>query len=245
MQRFIQLRFYAELNDFLPINKRKRDFGFIPGFNQTVKDAIEALGVPHTEVDLILVNGEPVGFDALLQVGDRISVYPVFQSPGISPVNRLRPEPMRETRFILDVHLGKLCRYIRMLGFDAYYRNDLDDPEIIGRAVSEKRIILTRDLGILKNGKVVHGYFLRSQDAKKQLQEVIRRYGLGGQVKPFKRCMVCNGLMVKADKAEIEDMLERGTRMCYDEFFRCASCHKIYWRGTHYQRMQEFIRSVL
>lgn len=244
-RRFIDIRFYEELNDFLPLNKRKRDFGFAFKYNQTVKDAIEALGVPHTEVDLILVHGEPVGFDYQLQTGDRISVYPVFERLDISPVNRLRPEPLRETRFILDVHLGKLCRYLRMLGFDTYYRNDLDDPEIIERSVTEKRIILTRDLGILKNGKVTHGHFLRSQDSREQLQEVIRRFDLSRQVKPFKRCMDCNGLMTKVDKKEIEDQLKAGTKKCYEKFFRCTSCQKIYWEGSHYQKMQEFMRSVL
>lgn len=240
-----QFRFYEELNDFLPREKRKRDFEFTIKLNQTVKDAVEALGVPHTEVDLILVNGESVGFDYQLQDRDRVSVYPVFEHFDISPVNRLRPEPLRETRFILDVHLGKLCRYLRMLGFDTYYRNNLDDPEIIDRSISEKRIILTRDLGILKNGRVTHGYFLRSQNSKKQLLEVIQRFDLKSQVSPFKRCMECNGLMGRVDKKEIEHALKEGTKKCYNDFFQCSSCGKIYWEGSHYDRMHDFMKTIL
>lgn len=245
MEKTVQIRFYEELNDFLPHKLRKRDNIFALQVNQTVKDAIEAAGVPHTEVDLILVNSKSVNFDYVLQDGDRISVYPVFESLDISPLVRLRPEPLRETKFILDVHLGKLCRFLRMLGFDTYYRNDLDDPEIIERSVSENRIILTRDLGILKNGKVTHGYFLRSQDSKKQLQEVINRFDLKNQVKPFKRCMECNGPMGKVDKKEIEHQLKEGTKKCYNDFFQCRLCKKVYWEGSHYESMLVFINSVL
>jgi uncharacterized protein with PIN domain len=242
--RIIHIRFYEELNDFLPLSMQKRDIEYSFKINQTVKDAVEAIGVPHTEVDLILVNGKSVGFDYQLQVGDRVSVYPVFESLDISSVIRLRPEPLRETKIILDVHLGKLCRYLRMLGFDAYYRNDLDDPEIIERSVAEKRIILTRDLGILKNGQVTHGYFLRSQDSKIQLKEVMKRFDLKNQVSPFKRCMECNGLMSRVKKTEIEHQLKEGTKKCYDNFFRCSSCRKIYWEGSHFDNMKTFIKEI-
>jgi uncharacterized protein with PIN domain len=242
--RIIHIRFYEELNDFLPVSMQKRDIEYSFKINQTVKDAVEAIGVPHTEIDLILVNGKSVGFDYQLQVGDRISVYPVFESFDISPLVRLRPKPLRETKFILDVHLGKLCKHLRMLGFDTFYRNDLDDPEIIGRSVAEKRIILTRDLGILKNGHVTHGYFLRSQDSKIQLKEIMKRFDLKNQVAPFKRCMECNGLMSRIEKAEIEDQLKDRTKAYFDEFFQCTSCNKIYWGGSHFDNMKTFIKEI-
>jgi len=244
-ERLSFIRFYEELNDFLPEDRRKQDITFRVKYNQTVKDAIESLGVPHAEVDLILVNGRSVDFDYKLKNGNRVSVYPVFETLDISKVTKLRSRALREVRFILDVHLGKLCRYLRMLGFDTYYRNDLDDPEIIERSVKESRIILTRDIGILKNGVVTHGYWLRSQDSKKQLGEVIRRFDLGDRIRPFYRCIVCNGTMEKVDKADIEDRLENGTKKCFDEFYRCRNCKKIYWEGSHYTSMREFVDDVL
>ena len=117
-------RFYEELNDFLPKEKRKKRFehNFID--RASVKDVIESFGVPHTEVDLIIVNGESKNFSYIINDGDDISVYPVFESIDISNLQKLRPEPLREPKFILDVHLGTLARYLRMLGFDTNYRND-------------------------------------------------------------------------------------------------------------------------
>lgn len=244
VERISFIRFYEELNDFLPVARQKKRFPFHFKYNQTVKDAIESLGVPHAEVDLILVNGISVGFDHKLKHADEISVYPVFETLDISKVTKLRSQPLRQTRFILDVHLGKLCRYLRILGFDTYYRNDLDDPEIVERSVKENRIILTRDIGILKTGEVTYGYWLRSQDSKKQLGEVIRRFDLGSSIRPFYRCIVCNGRMQKVKKAEVEDRLEEGTKRCFNDFYRCRNCKKIYWEGSHYDSMRKFVDDI-
>ncbi len=243
-QRIAEFRYYEELNDFLPREKRKQSFPFTFKLNQTVKDAIESMGVPHTEVDLILANGRSVDFGYQLRNGDRIAVYPVFESFDIGPVTRLRPQPLREPRFVLDVHLGKLCKYLRMLGFDTVYRNDLDDVEIVDISRHENRIILTRDLGILKNGQVTHGYWLRSQDPRKQLREVIRRFDLQNQIRPFFRCTVCNGFVEKVDKNEVAHLLRENTRNCFKDFFRCTNCKKIYWEGSHFDSMQAFISRI-
>ncbi|MFP4469552.1 MAG: Mut7-C RNAse domain-containing protein, partial [Bacteroidales bacterium] len=213
--------------------------------NQTVKDAIESMGVPHTEIDLILANGKSVDFSYQLKNGDRIAVYPVFESLDIKPLHRLHPEPLRETRFVLDVHLGKLCKYLRMLGFDTFYRNDLDDEEIMDISLKEHRIILTRDLGILKNGVVTHGYWLRSQDSREQLKEVIRRFQLQHEIRPFHRCIVCNGFVEKVDKKQIAHLLRDNTKKVFKQFFRCSSCRKIYWEGSHYESMREFIDELM
>lgn len=243
--RIAEFRFYEELNDFLPAEKRKGTFSYSFKINQTVKDAIESMGVPHTEIDLILANGKSVDFTYQLKNGDRIAVYPVFESFDIKPLHRLRPEPLRETRFVLDVHLGKLCKYLRMLGFDTVYRNDLDDVEIVDISLKEHRIILTRDLGILKNGLVTHGYWLRSQDSREQLQEVIRRFQLQHKIRPFHRCTVCNGFVEKVGKEEIAHLLRENTKKAFDEFFRCTSCKKIYWEGSHYDSMRGFIDELM
>jgi uncharacterized protein with PIN domain len=237
-------RFYEELNDFLPREKHKTWFPYCFAGNPSIKDAIEAIGVPHTEVDLILVNGESVDFDYRLQHGDQVSVYPTFESFDLTSVTRLRPQPLRRVRFILDVHLGKLARLLRMLGFDTYYRNDLDDREIVERAQQEDRIILTRDIGILKRGEVTHGYWVRSQNPKEQAREVVERFQLHNRIQPFHRCINCNGVIDPVSKEEVEEELLPMTREHYDTFYRCTSCGKIYWPGSHMPEMMKTILSV-
>ncbi len=234
-------RFYEELNDFLPEGKRKTTFSLIFKGNPAVKDVIESIGVPHTEVDLILANSKSVDFFYQLKNGDIVSVYPVFESLDISSAAHLRAKPLRRTKYILDVHLGKLANYLRMLGFDTLYRNNYHDSRIVSIAVAEKRIILTRDVGMLKIKEVTHGYWIRSQDPKKQLQEVINRFDLKSSIKPFHRCMTCNGIIEKVNKESIRDDLEEMTKKHYNDFCRCGSCGKIYWQGSHYDKMKRFI----
>jgi uncharacterized protein with PIN domain len=196
-------------------------------------------------VDLILVNSQPVDFRYKPAENDYISVYPVFESLDISKVNLLRNEPLRETRFIADVHLGRLARYLRMMGFDTIYRNDLEDHEIITIAESENRIVLTRDLQILKNNRVTHGYFLRSGKPGIQAREVIRRFDLKGKIKPFHRCMECNGPIQKVRKEDIRHLMPPRTRDFYNDFFQCSHCQRIYWKGSHYFEMSQWIEKII
>ena len=238
-------RFYEELNDFLDAGKRKTLFPYQFKGNPSIKDAIEAIGVPHTEVDLILVNGASVGFDYQLQEGDRVSVYPVFESLDISPVVRLRERPLRDTKFVLDVHLGKLARLLRLLGFDTLYRNDYADSEIVDLAVQEHRIVLTRDRGILRIKAVTHGYWIRSTNPLEQAREVLGRFDLASQVQPFRRCIVCNGLIEPIDKEAIESRLPAGLAAYQGEFFACTTCGKVYWRGSHYDRLKEKVAGII
>lgn len=237
-------RFYEELNDFLPSSHRKQEFLYEFENCPAVKDAIEALGVPHPEVDLILVNSKSVDFAYNLQNGDHISVYPVFESLNISDAQKLRPAPLRETRFILDVHLGKLARYLRLFGFDSEYDEGLKDNVIISRSLSEKRIILTRDKMLLKNSRVTHGYFVRSINPRAQAGEVIRRFDLGSQMNIFTRCMECNVPVEDIPKDRIIDRLPEKTRLFYDEFWICPRCKRIYWEGSHYEKMKEFVERL-
>lgn len=240
-----QFRFYAELNDFLPPDKKQRSFTHTFINRAAVKDMIEGLGVPHTEIDLILVNGESVDFSYVVQDGDRVAVYPVFEAVDITPLVRLRPQPLREPRFVLDVHLGRLAGYLRLLGFDALYRNDYPDEELARISSQQERILLTRDRGLLKRREVTHGYCLRTTNPRRQLLEVLRRFDLAGTVEPFKRCMRCNGLLETVDKSEIRHRLPPKTAHYYDEFRRCRVCGQIYWQGSHYQRLKQFIDRVL
>lgn len=210
----------------------------------SVKDMIESFGVPHTEIDLILVNRKSVGFDYLINDGDDISVYPVFESLDISGVQHLRPKPLRKPKFVADVHLGRLARYMRMTGLDVLYNNKYDDEEIVKISAGERRAILTKDRGILKRNDVTHGYWVRSTKVKEQLREVISRFDLNKELKEFSRCIECNTKLKKISKGKIIDELPPKVAAWHNEFFCCPSCNKIYWKGSHYQRMLSAIEEV-
>jgi hypothetical protein len=237
-------RFFEELNDFLPLHKRKTRFEYAFDGTPSVKDAIEALGVPHTEVDLITVNGASQGFDCRLACGDAACVYPLFESLDISPVVKLRPAPLREPAFVCDVHLGSLARLLRLAGFDTLYRNDYSDNAIVEIASPGKRCILTRDRGILKRKAVVRGYCVRSTQPREQAREVMLRFDLRGAMKPFSRCIGCNGTIGRVDKESVLPLLPEKTRECYHEFYRCGSCGKIYWQGSHYAKLTSDIEDL-
>ncbi len=226
-------RFYEELNDFLPPHSRKKDIEYIFHGHPAVKDAIESLGIPHSEVYFILVNGDSVGFEYQLNDGDRISVFPVFETLDISNITKIHRDQPRQMKFILDVHLGKLSRYLRFLGFDSLYSNSYSDREIISISVKTDRIILTRDSGMLKHSTVKRGYYVRSTEPKQQILEVVNRFGLKGQISLFSRCPACNGVLKDIDKHRVEHRLPDRTKKCYSSFKMCSKCGKIYWNGGH------------
>ncbi len=244
MTKEVVFRFYAELNDFLPPEKRQRDFRYAFFGRPTVKDAIEALGAPHPEVDLILVNNRSVDFAYHLQTGNRIAVYPVFELLNIENITHLRPRPLRQTRFIVDVNLGKLARKLRLLGFDAVYDRAAKDRRIINKALAERRIILTRSMGLLKHGAVTHGYWVRSAKPVQQTIEVLCRFDLFSQIKALSRCISCNELLQAVKKEEILEQIPERTHQVFDTFYRCPSCGKIYWAGSHYQKMLRFVQQI-
>ena len=241
----VWIRCYGELNDLLPAGQRQRAVAQPLFLTRSVKDAIEALGVPHTEVDLILVNGEPVDLDHPLRSGDRVSVYPPFTSLDLGDLPRLQPPPLPEARFVLDTHLGRLAAYLRMLGFDALYQNDYRDEVLADISRREDRILLTRDRGLLKRSEVRRGYLIRSNAPQDQAVEVLRRYRLSGAVAPLTRCLHCNGRLRPVDKAEVADRLPPRTREFYHEFATCSSCGRVYWPGSHYRRMRGLIEETL
>jgi len=195
-----EFRFYEELNDFLPEERHKVSFNHKFHGTPSIKDIIQAIGVPHSAIDLILVNGLSVDFAYRLKGGERVAVYPVFERLDISPAIKLRAEPLRRTGFILDVHLGKLARYLRMLGFDAAYSQEWDDDEIIRFSLEQRRIILTRDLGILKQNRISHGYWIRHHQPQDQLKEILDALDLSRQLRPFTRCMKCNKVICPVGK---------------------------------------------
>ncbi len=239
-----EFRFYAELNEFIKPRPDGTAFPYRFDGAPAVKDAIEALSVPHTEVDLILVNGVSVPFAHPLHDGDRVAVYPVFEGLDIAGLTRLRPAPLRNPKFICDVHLGKLARRLRVLGFDTAYSNVADDPAIIAQALAERRIILTRDRGILKQRVVEHGCLVRSDRVAEQVVEVLDRFNLRRLVRPFSRCVRCNALLEAVDKREIEDELLPMTRQHGRNFHRCSGCGKLYWRGAHAAALEAWLNGL-
>jgi uncharacterized protein with PIN domain len=200
--------------------------------------------VPHTEVDLVLVNGHSSDFSHLVRNGDRVAVYPMFESLDITPELRVRPKPLREPKFVLDVHLGRLAAYLRMLGLDTEYRNDATDPELVRTSVEEQRILLTRDRGLLKHTSVTRGYWLRQTDSRRQTDEVVRRFDLVRSLRPFTRCRACNGLLRAISKDQLHDRVPPAIAAQHEEFRECAECRHVYWQGTHYQRMNRWIEDL-
>jgi len=237
-------RFYAELNDRLPPSDRYRSLEkefFVPA---SVKDIIESIGVPHTEVELVVVNGESSDFVRLVQNGDRVAAYPMFESIDITPELRIRPHALREPKFVLDVHLGKLGGYMRMLGFDAVYDNRAGDPELVRISAEQNRILLTRDRGVLKHSAVTHGYWLRETDSRRQTAEVLNRFDLARALRPFTRCMACNAPLRAASKAEVDGRVPPRIAEWCDEFRECVGCQRVYWQGSHYRRMRRWIEDL-
>lgn len=242
--KIVYLRFYEELNDLLPIEKRKIRFSHSFKNNPSIKDMIESLGIPHTQIDFILSNNNSVDFNYIVQNGDDISVYPVFESLNIQNVEKLRPTPLRQIKFIADSHLGKLARYLRMLGFDTIYKNDFFKKEIIKIAKSEKRIILSRSRDLLKIKEITHGYCIASTNPEKQLKLILNRFDLAKNIKPFSRCMICNSKLISIPKEKIIDKIPPKVKELQSDFAQCPNCKKIYWKGTHYESMMKFINSL-
>jgi uncharacterized protein len=244
MAGYVNVRAYAELNDFLGPESRgvtaRRPFR--P--HQTVKDVLEALGIPHTEVDLILVNGNAEDFAHRPTSGDRIAAYPMFVTLDVGSTARLRPVPLRDPRFVIDVNLGRLARLLRVLGFDVWWSSDADDQTLADLSLGQQRILLTRDRCLLKRRAITYGLFVRSDHPEEQTLEVIRRLDLRHRLAPFTRCVRCNGRLFSVSKEEVIDHLEPLTRLYYDDFSRCTECGRIYWRGSHRARLVSFVEGL-
>ncbi len=235
-------RFYEELNEFLAPGRRRREFSAPCARAATTRHMIEALGVPHTEVELILLNGESVGLDVPLREGDRVAVYPKFEAFDVTPLLRVRAGPLRETRFVADVHLRPLALLLRMMGFDTLYDNGFADDEIERIAAAQGRIVLTRDRDLLKRRGVTHGCYLHAPRAEQQLRELFERLDLARSARPFTLCPRCNAPLRDAAKSEVEDRLPTGVGERYERFRACGTCGRVFWEGAHWQRLREQLR---
>lgn len=230
--------FHGELNDFLPERQKGQAIPLAFNGNQSVKHLVESLGVPHTEVERILVSQSRVDFSYLVQDGDTVSAYP----PGKTELEALLAA---ERGFLLDNHLGRLAVYLRMLGFDCLYRNDYQDEELAQLASQQGRILLTRDVRLLMRNAIQYGYWVRNTIPRQQLIEVVARFSLEQKINPFQRCMRCNGVLQPVSKQDVLERLEPLTKKYFHEFRRCPDCNQVYWKGSHYERMLRFIRQTL
>ncbi|MEO8407422.1 MAG: Mut7-C RNAse domain-containing protein [Oxalobacteraceae bacterium] len=238
-------RFYEELNDFLAPERRRHAFDCRCAQAATVKHMIEALGVPHTEVELVLVNGASVGFERMLQEGDRVAVYPKFEAFDVSPLLRVRERPLRVMRFVADAHLGGLARLLRMAGFDTLYDNNFDDGEIEVIAVQQGRIVLTRDRDLLKRRSITHGCYLHAQKPALQLREIFDRLDLARSALPFTLCLHCNAPLRAIDKALVLQRIPPKTQALYQHFSICDVCQRVFWQGSHWQRMRALLEQTV
>lgn len=231
-------RCYAELNDGLPPAWRYTTFAWPCEGDPTLGEALAAMGVPAGAVDLLLVDGRPVGLGHRLKPGQRVAVYPVFEALDISAVTRLRDTPLRDPRFVADVHLGRLARLLRMLGFDVLWRNDYSDGQIVAIAAGEGRIVLTRDRGLLADPAVTRGCRVASDRPAEQAVQVLARFDLVSRIAPFTRCLVCNAAVAPVAKEAVLDRLPLRTRRTHDAFHRCTGCGRVYWEGAHHRAMR-------
>jgi len=237
-------RFYAGLNDFLPPGRRQQTFTLDAAADATLKHRIEAAGVPHPEVALILVDGMPAGFDAMLRGGERVAVYPRFVSLDTATLPRLRDMPPAPPRFIADAHLGGLARLLRMAGFDTLYRNDWPDEELAAIAARDGRIVLTRDRELLKRREVAHGAYLRTLKPIDQLRELLARFDLAAAFRPFCRCMACNAPLRPVDKGAVAERLPPSVLVRHQHFTCCDACGRVYWQGSHWRRMRALLQAL-
>ncbi len=237
-----RLKFHGNLTFFLnsigsngTVQRRLKE-------KSSVKDVIESCGVPHPEVDLILVNGSPVNFATTIESDADIDIYPVKSGPTLFADKRLQVSDLR--RFVADNHLGKLVRNLRLLGFDVLYDRAAEDRQLLDLATTQQRALLTRDRRLLMHAIVQHGYYLRSQNPIKQTVEVITRFDLSTAINPFIRCLRCNALLEKVEKSSVIEKLEALTKLYYQQFRRCTGCGHIYWAGSHFSKLEKRIAEI-
>jgi uncharacterized protein with PIN domain len=225
-------RFHGELGNFLSRDRRQRAFAYRCARAASLKNAIEALGVPHTEVGALEVNGEPATLQRTVREGDAVHVYPRGPETEAVPV------------FLADAHLGGLARFLRMLGFDTLHDNAFADELIRRIARAEGRIVLTRDRELLKCREIARGCYVHALEPQAQLREVAARYRLGERARPFTLCLKCNLPLEVVARSAVAPRLPPKVLEEQREFSRCPGCQRVYWPGSHYRRMRRALEQV-
>ncbi|REC94658.1 Mut7-C RNAse domain-containing protein [Kushneria indalinina] len=244
----VQVLFHGCLDDFLPSSGRGLPVTQHTPRRTSLKDLVESFGVPHPEVAALTLNDHPAAFETLIEPLENdhylIRAWPVRALSDLVMGHALQPPRPRPARLVLDVHLGRLARYLRLLGFDVCWRNDFSDEELADTSAAQNRILLTRDRRLLYRRQIVHGYFVRATDPAQQVEEVCRRFELHDEIAGFKRCARCNALLVKVDKASVARRLEARTLLYYNDFYKCKKCCHVYWQGSHFARMSAWIEAL-
>ncbi len=240
----VSFRALGELNDFLQRHKRSRKITVRVRGHPSVKDTIESIGIPHCEVNVIVIGDSTVDFRYRIRPGDNIRVYPRHTFRKIFRRKSLLPDIPGDPEFIADSHLGKLARHLRLLGFDTLYKKDFHDREIVALAVEQGRIVLSRDIGLLKNKAVKSGRWIRATQSEQQVHECVKYFCLAGRIRPFRLCRECNGHIRPIAKSEANGHIPQRIIVSRSRFFRCFSCARIYWQGSHYEKLQAFVKKV-
>lgn len=238
----VVLRFHGELRQLLTKDHRRGEIARAYR-GASVKDVIEACGVPHPEVGVIVAAGREVDFAHCPGPDELVEIFPPVPPLDVTKPSRLRPEPLAGLGFVVDVNAAKLGRWLRMLGFDVLMPENHDDAFLAEAAVG--RVLLTRDRRLLKRGRVVFGHLVRADDPVEQVREVVTLYGLRGRQQPFSRCMRCNDRLRPVAREEVLSRLEPLTKKYYTRFKYCARCDKVYWAGSHREKMERLVRALL
>lgn len=229
----LEIQFARELDFFLKPHRQHRPIVRLLNRRASIKDIIEAAGVPHTEVGSIRYNAGIRNFAFIPLEPGRVSVWGIRPPFDVTAPSLLRPTPLKSVRFVADVNVMKLGRLLLLMGFDTACSSVFSDRKIADLSERENRIVLTRDTLLLKRKKVVFGRRVRSHLPYDQLSEVVRFFGLEKQVRFLSRCSHCNVLLEPKGKSEVLHLLEPKTRMFYHRFLQCPQCKKVFWKGSH------------
>ncbi|MCB2184030.1 MAG: Mut7-C ubiquitin/RNAse domain-containing protein [Desulfobulbaceae bacterium] len=242
----ITLQFQGNLVELLPKKFQRLDCVRVElSRKSSVKDVIESYGIPHPEVEKILADGRDVDFEFAICGNEKIDVFPISADSDFSKTSLLRNESIAEPRFLIDVNVGKLASKLRFLGFDTFFDPNLGDETLAAISSCQRRILLTKDRNLLKRKIVTFGHLVRAGKPKDQLLEVVRLFRLKEKINPFTRCLQCNGLLAAVTKREILHLLEPLTKKYFDVFYQCPCCRKIYWPGSHRDRMEIELQTIL
>lgn len=210
----------------------------------SIKDIIEALHIPHTEISSIFQNDTEISFSHIPEAGERIFLHSFSHGTDVTQPSLLRPDPLPITSFIVDINVGKLARLLRMSGIDTVYDPQWQEKDIAEMAAADRRILLSRNRDLLRRKCILWGHLVRAEQPEKQLAEVMTLFGLRDAIQPFSRCLQCNALLQPVGKSTILHRLEPLTRKYYRKFHVCPDCEQIFWRGSHHKRMEELIERV-
>jgi len=238
----IKITFNDELVDFFSKTSRKKVTKFIDGERRSVKDLIESVGIPHTELGQILVNGKSVDFSFVIQEQCQIDVYP-FKILNHSAGDFILK---KKFRFLCDVHLGTLTKRLRLLGLDTAYNQNWHDKKLAEVSIKERRYLLTRDRQLLMRKRVSTGLYVRNTNSEKQVFEVVNRLNLKFKCKPFTRCLVCNGILRPIKNIETvfektEKIIPPKVKQWCREYALCKTCDKVYWKGSHFKKLKKMV----